>query len=656
MNRLHLHIDLLTLVFCCLFFSCNNTKSTSNDVVLSEKDSLKKELYNEYSLYLWYLLPEEVDSLINNFDKFKDSIDYRKNYILITQNRKKEITILKRNLNTYKQNIPSSFKYYLLPNEVLKFNKDSLSDWIIYNELYKSRRDKISSLVNYSHFLDMDEIQKLIKGEFTDSIYYKELAFSRHQKDSTTNWTAYIKRKDSLQGIVNPIDSILPFGPKALGQLIANNQNEVSFSTNQDLTNDTRNIRARKTIYDTWMYFLKLHPPAGEDLSENYVEKLAPPVSTYEYLNLGIDIESEYQMINPRYVGFQTRISNIGKYEVYYTTTATNYPSECSVHLKKADNCCFGEDYYCESTGYIMLYDRLEQHSVIIPGFVLKSGGQGYLLNTQFFYINDNKIYIYRGSNSWLVNAFTIEILSNGIVVVNEECVLDDAIDKEKYNKDGLNSVSLRFKHNEEEFSTKRDSVFNKIQPLVSTYPFGSPALKELSAFKDNLKLLDSTLKFYQFPGNKERKHSFYTLPITSNLNKINLGYVEYWDKGLLQNLQKSWICSNIEIDSDDINDFKLPEIKNYEVYLSIYNDYGILKGVLILYDPRTHLANIINVLNDYSDGNFRFFNINTNNQIEIYQGYKNEAFEYDNKNKIGISKTHIIKVSLDGKINVIKQ
>src|SRR5690606_7885788 len=84
-------------------------------------------------------------------------------------------------------------------------------------------------------------------------------------------------------------------------------------------------------------------------------------------------------------------------------------------------------------------------------------------------------------------------------------------------------------------------------------------------------------------------------------------------------------------------------------------------KSALILYDKETQTANVINAIdiaNDSKQVYFRFFYINENNQVEIYQGYGNHHFDIQDEtynetiNKTGkykIEKSHTIDVLKDG-------
>src|SRR5690606_9264397 len=109
----------------------------------------------------------------------------------------------------------------------------------------------------------------------------------RRSRDSIKYWTAFYHKRDSLQNIIHPVDSILPFGPKPLGQLVKNNEKAIDFKILKDkpLTNEGF-IKNRKMIYETWMYYLWFHPYADADLGENYVEKLLPAFKTYHYIKL----------------------------------------------------------------------------------------------------------------------------------------------------------------------------------------------------------------------------------------------------------------------------------------------------------------------------------------------------------------------------------
>src|SRR5690606_33731005 len=133
-------------------------------------------------------------------------------------------------------------------------------------------------------------------------------------------------------------------------------------------------IKNRKMIYETWMYYLWFHPYADADLGENYVEKLLPAFKTYHYIKLNEKDNIERELGSEKHgIGnLAIRISDIQGFEVYYTTTGVDaYDNKCSTYGKDEENCCFFEDYKCNSLGHLVFYDRKNQHSTIIPVYGL---------------------------------------------------------------------------------------------------------------------------------------------------------------------------------------------------------------------------------------------------------------------------------------------
>lgn len=692
----------IVLILITIIFSCKRNKGTS--LPYNEGKTKANNTQDPY------LLEKEIDSILGkDADLSKEKV-FNQALYNIKIKRQQEIKELKRSATIHGKNkTPSVFNTYLTPKELSKFNSDSLSNWIIYNELYKTRRDRTSRLIKYVRALKKEEIQKFIQGSFKDSLYYKELASNRFKTDSIKSWVAYNKRLDSLQSIIHPIDSILPFGPKSLGKLIESNINDIGFTILKgDSLTKPKDIEARKAVYNTWKYFFKFHPYADRDLGEDYEERLLPPIKSYQYVTIN-DYSTlsnfkylENKNLNSVIGSYVLRLPNINKYEVYYTTTGEDGYGNCGDYNKSEESCCFTESWLgCNSTGNIVLYNRKTQHSIVIAVFTLNALlGNETGTHQQFFYIDKNyTIHVFNGNLSLnrsyadfmyllkavgLTKTAEIKILEDGNIIINEECLFISGIDQEKYEKQGVRSVSIEYKVEEKDFIARRDSVINKIHPLITNYPFGATLLKTHTFPKEvfqNIKTqkktnphviaLDSVFKFYSSIGANYYKElennmkikgsNFYTLPFTQDINKIDLGSVEKWEIPFLHSFQKSWICNNT-ITAKEISNYKLPSIRNYEVYLSIYNSrtsnnnsYNGFKGVLTFYNTVDKTANIINVL-EINDFYFRFFYINKDNQIEVYQGLKNQLSDSSNSDAYKINKTHIIEVLSNGEIKVIQQ
>ncbi|MAN28802.1 MAG: hypothetical protein CMH15_12620 [Mesonia sp.] len=391
--------------------SCKDKNETNNQINIVSEDNVAEESYiKKYfsTTDIPYLLKEEVDSILVNEEKIKNDKNYRNQFIGKARGRKSAIR--KFHFTSYKgKKVPAPFKRFLLPNELEQFNKDSLAQFIILYELYKQRLKKVATIIKYD-LLTHDEIQKLIQSSFKDSIHYKELAKKRFLEDSIKFSIKYNRITDSLQSIIHPIDSILPFGPKPLGQLVENNKNFLGFYIKQGDSITEKKKKERKDIYDIWMYFLKLHPYVDADLSEDYEEKLLPPIENYEIVEntlLSTLIQDGYQKeYNPVNGSFVTRLSNINNYELYYTTTGVDYPIGCGAFAKKEEDCCFAKDGYdCNSTGYLILYNREEKFATVIPAYILNNS-QSYGFQIQFFYVSNNTIFIYQGYSmyNWFVD------------------------------------------------------------------------------------------------------------------------------------------------------------------------------------------------------------------------------------------------------------
>lgn len=400
--------NILVMFAFIIFINCgerreNSYHSTENQKSIIKSDDVLKKYFSISDIP--YLSKEEVDTILINEKKIKINKQYRNRFISKARARKSEI----RNLiysTSENNNVPYLFKRFLHTPELSNFNKDSIKDFVILYDLYKKRIETIDKVTKHKHFLSDNEIQKLIQSSFKDSIYYKELAESRFIKDSIKSLMRFNNIRDSLQSIIHPINSMLPFGPKPLGKLIENETNSLGFYVKRGDSLKDKQLSKRKDIYDIWMYYLKFHPHADVDLVEGYIEKFLPPIKTYEFVNLGnLEVLNEDENFDLKYSNFQLRLSNIGRYEIYYITAGIDsYDNDCNVN-RKVDNCCFSkEGYSCNSSGFIVLYNRQEQHSKIIPVFKLQNSSYGFLL--RFSYIKNNTIHVFEGKSlyNWFVD------------------------------------------------------------------------------------------------------------------------------------------------------------------------------------------------------------------------------------------------------------
>lgn len=648
------HYILPLLLFCLLQLSCNNVQKSNNYSIVPKKNIDSTEiLLNKYfsKIDIPYFLKEEIDSIIVNEEKIKNDKNYRNQFKRKARGRKSSI----RKLGGQSQ-IPAPFRRYLLPSELTSFNKDSLSDFIILFELYKKRQDKIRSISNYS--LTHDEIQKLIQGSYKDSIYYKELSASRFKKDSVESTTRFNITKDSLQSIVHPVDSILPFGPRQLGEYIKQKISYVHFelSETSNLTQE-QNIK-QEQLKSIDAFYQSLLP--DEELFENdgYYGRKLPPIKTYQNIydyrispDYTADNVDKFDITNSN---FTLRLSDINKYEVYFVTS---FKFE-----------------------HLLLYDRKLQHCIVLNAH---QGLKAYSYEDYqpFFYVDNNSVSVFSKSNAKgvyeLYYTHKIEFNDNGDVTIIQQCVPVN-FEAKGYSKERLEERKENLRGNLIETKRKRDSFFDKIKPIIPNYPFGPKQLNAhnfpkgiftKNTYNDSLRIhintLDSIFPYYRkvailyqvdinkLPNKVFRLLRAYTLPTTNKIKKIELSPIEIWRQSYFCNLTNDWDCSNIYgSDIKDVIDFRLPNIKNYEVYLST-DTY--LKGMLTLYNPITQTANVINVL-DITDSYFRVFYINEYGQIEIYQGLTNRNSKDNEVYKV--SKTHIIEVLSNGeiKINKIKE
>lgn len=663
-------------VFAIVLHSCvnksGNLPQTNSGNYLDSNQSNQKIIEG-----LDFLTSIEKDSLSELSNTFPNSFNIS-SYVRLNEDRKFEILRLKAGMQDSfsgkaEGQIPLIFKRFITNEEFQRFNSDSIMDLIRLNEMMKNRRQTIENIIHYRmvNFLSNKEVLDLIEHSYKDSSYYQTLAINRYKKDSTDAAVRFNKRIDSLQLIIHPVDSILPFGAKQLGEMLDVDKKYLGFSFPQgDTLSDLKDIKSRKDIYDIWMYFLKFHSNAELDWRDNYDEKLLPPIKTYDHIQLGIETINNDQKIDPRNPGFPTRISDINGYEVYYSTTGMDYPVECSTDFKEIDDCCFAhQGYDCSTAGYITLYNRERQHATIIPTYILQYS-QSFDLQIQFFYIKNNVIHIFDGRAGTrfgydksgthrkmnyveISNEYGIEIFKNGNITSTQNCILKSDTASENNGEKDINAQEA-ISNNHILFSKKRNEILRKIQPVFSQYPYGPTLIKEqIDNGADSLTLskamMDSLLGFYVYQNNE---NSYYTIPVAQSINTLAIGPVEFWDMYFLQNLKKSASCINLNITASDVTDYKLPSINNLEVYLSRYPN----NGVLTFYDPESQIANVVHVLDARNDSFLRFFYINPKGQIEIYQGSKKTEAIRSADSQFIFAKTHIVEVMPNREVKVIKQ
>ncbi len=286
-----------------------------------------------------------------------------------------------------KVKIPSDIKFFLSEEQINRVKSDSSKYWEKYKKTAQIRKDSLTKL----SALRSDEMIEMIKDSSRFWQINKALAIKRRNQEND--------RMDSIQNALRPIDSMLPFGSKPLGELIKENRNDLGFSVKRGSSLTIEEKSKRKDLYNIWKYFLKLHPNSEVYDNGGYYEQMLPTINTYEY------IDDEKYKFNPINGNFVLRLSNINKYELYYSTTSSDYPSSCNPYYIKEENCCFlNEGYNCDSNGFLILYEREKKHSTVIPVFKLQNSSYGFLL--RFSYVEKNTIHVFDGNSiyDWFID------------------------------------------------------------------------------------------------------------------------------------------------------------------------------------------------------------------------------------------------------------
>jgi hypothetical protein len=304
-----------------------------------------------------------------------------------------------------------------------------------YQDLYYNNLQRRRFPYPASNYIRPEEVKLIVEDSVAYWSKYVETGNQRALNDSIK----YLKKIDSLQNVIYPVDSILPFGPKSLEYLVNTNQNKIKF-TITDRKNvyehrkfqnfiTEKGVKNRKLIYEAWMYYLNFHP------NEYYIyeeDRIFLKLKTLQYIYLDEDIEdmnieqksdnfdedgmlSRYEVNSAAWyaselfkengIGYiAVRIPNIEGFEVYYSTTGVDaWDNSCDVQGKTEEACCFyhnnGDNYNCASDGYLIFYDRKKQHGNIISVYKLENSG------FRFFYISKDKtIHVFEGQSgrrSW---------------------------------------------------------------------------------------------------------------------------------------------------------------------------------------------------------------------------------------------------------------
>jgi hypothetical protein len=200
---------------------------------------------------------------------------------------------------------------------------------------------------------------------------------------------------------------ILPFGPKSLEYLVKTNQQIIGFAIpqNQDLT-DEQELKNRKLIYETWMYYLNFIRRAYVENPEYSIE-----IKTVQYFDLDSYYFYKQELDFDSFIGnkvgrrkeynYAAKLPNIQGFDVYYSIVRSNLLTDpCKYFEKTEENCCFIHGYYCQAKGYLNFYDREKQHSIIIPVYNLNPGKEAKQgeFSYRFFYVSeDSTIHIFEG-------------------------------------------------------------------------------------------------------------------------------------------------------------------------------------------------------------------------------------------------------------------
>jgi len=163
----------------------------------------------------------------------KNNIDYSVDSVLVI---KKDIKI------------PHDIKFWIDEEQINSMKSDSSKYWDKYKIIAQIRKDSLSNLIH----LSFKERGEMIK----DSITY----WKKNKKIALERGLHEIKRKDSLQKIIYPIDAILPFGPKFLGKLVKNKTNWFGFQIKRGDSLSKEQKRNKKDVNDAWKYFSKFNP------------------------------------------------------------------------------------------------------------------------------------------------------------------------------------------------------------------------------------------------------------------------------------------------------------------------------------------------------------------------------------------------------------
>lgn len=419
------------LIISLLFISCKNNNTPDN----KSTDSFKNDSLRTSQIILHeFLTKKEKDSILNNWEHYlEEDSKIKYDFSLRAQQRKQEIQKIKEYTVPYHDyRIPFKFKRFLLPEELAKFNPDSISSWLVNIDLVNKRQELLIAKIPMRLYLNETELQSFIRNGMQNADSVNIIVNKRNEERLNT----YNRELDSLRNVIYPINSTLPFGSPVLLRQLNNGVKHFEFSkdVNEPIT-DSSAINNRKTIHDIWNYYAEIARNVPDIEPYGYL----PPIVSNELLSLNKEQNEDFDYLFHEeteyfktYNTFEFRIENIGIYEVYVSFLNPSF----SCGFRNIENCCFSNSG-CNSSGYLTLYNRETRTAKSISAIYLFGNA------FRFFTIEENgiiKLFEGRGTTdrvnfdgrerkgTLFFEAYlthTINVLDNGNITIKKDDIVE---------------------------------------------------------------------------------------------------------------------------------------------------------------------------------------------------------------------------------------
>ncbi len=520
--------------------------------------------------------------------------------------------------------------------------------------------------------------ENVVSPKKTDTIKKVQIDTVKQGKNTShLQLASFEKFKDSLNKIEYPIEVKLPFGSK---DLINYSFPERGFSIYTDKSIDPKMRMHQEKFLRVINHFTKLETPHPDAEIQN---ELLLYFEDINYIELGNDNFSEENIFfNSKSINsVNYRFQNINDYEVYFKIIEDgNSYQQCDFVISNLNlnDCCYSFDA-CRYYGFLIFYDPINKNALIANLFYINSE-DSYSTSFRFSIIKENgeiKVFeAFSNLDSYQKNKINTSIIQTNEILINNNQInletfhdYDSSYGEDEATPERKEEIAKLRKSALLQFIKYNDSLLVNFKPIISKYPFGAIGLieksfpkKEItqnpedSKSKEYLQL--STIWNYYFELTKPIERLPY-LPSSSTYKKVELSGINNWNM-IFSKVNDTFLdpfIKNIHFS------FKLPNIKNYEVYylasddyqsncdyydtpnsISLFKNCGV-DGYLFLHDKdteTTHVINAYSINSTSTNASFRFFHIDELGTIHIYEGFANHDFHYSLEPHYGEERSEI--------------